>query len=65
MSDGAGDMGFFSPGSYWPIAVAGGTALTGFGIALWQWWLIVLAGVALIIAICGLVFEYHAGPEAH
>ena len=34
VSDGAGDMGFFSPGSYWPIAVAGGTALTGFGIAL-------------------------------
>ena len=65
VSDGAGDMGFFSPGSYWPIAVAGGTALTGFGIALWQWWLIVLAGVALIIAICGLVFEYHAGPSAH
>jgi Cytochrome c oxidase subunit IV. len=23
VSDGAGDVGFFSPGSYWPIAVAG------------------------------------------
>src|SRR3954452_5304156 len=65
VSDGAGDVGFFSPGSYWPITVAGGVALTGFGLALYQWWLIVLGGVALIIAVCGLVFEYHAGPEAH
>lgn len=65
VSDGAGDVGFFSPGSYWPITVAGATALTALGIALWQWWLIVLALIGLIIAVCGLVFEYHAGPEAH
>lgn len=65
VSDGAGEVGFFSPGSYWPITVAGAVALTGFGLALWQWWLIVLAGIFLIIAVCGLVFEYHAGPEAH
>jgi hypothetical protein len=65
VSDGAGDVGFFSPGSYWPITVAGAVALTGFGLALFQWWLIVLAGIGLIIAVCGLVFEYHAGPEAH
>jgi hypothetical protein len=65
VSDGAGDLGFFSPGSYWPLGVAGGVALTGLGLAIYQWWLIVLAGIAMIIAICGLVFEYHAGPEAH
>jgi hypothetical protein len=65
VSDGAGDVGFFSPGSYWPITVAGAVAFTGLGLALWQWWLIVLAGIGLIIAVCGLVFEYHAGPEAH
>jgi hypothetical protein len=65
VSDGAGDIGFFSPGSYWPLGVAGGVALTGLGLAIYQWWLIVLAGIAMIIAICGLVFEYHAGPEAH
>jgi hypothetical protein len=65
VSDGAGDVGFFSPGSYWPITVAGAVALTGLGLALFQWWLIVLAGIGLIIAVCGLVFEYHAGPEAH
>ena len=65
VSDGAGDVGFFSPGSYWPITVAGGVAATGFGLAFYQWWLIVLGVIGLIIAVCGLVFEYHAGPEAH
>jgi len=65
VSDGAGDLGFFSPGSYWPIAVAGGTAVTGLGVAYWQFWLIATGVVALLIAVCGLIFEYHVGPEAH
>jgi hypothetical protein len=65
VSDGAGDVGFFSPGSYWPITVAGGVAITGIGLAFYQWWLIVLGLISLIIAVCGLVFEYHAGPEKH
>ena len=65
VSDGAGDLGFFSPGSYWPIGVAGAVAITGLGLAFYQWWLIVTGMVALSIAICGLVFEYHSGPEAH
>lgn len=65
VSDGAGDIGFFSPGSYWPLGVAAGVAMTGLGLAFYQWWLIVAAGIGMIIAICGLVFEYHAGPEAH
>src|SRR3978361_758028 len=63
VSDGAGDLGFFSPGSYWPIGVAGSGAITGLGLAFYQWWLIVTGMVALSIAICGLVFEYHSGPE--
>ena len=65
VSDGAGDLGFFSPGSYWPLAVAAGTAVTGLGVAYWQFWLIITGGIALIVAVCGLVFEYHVGPEAH
>jgi len=65
VSDGAGDIGFFSPGSYWPLGVAAGVATTGLGLAFYQWWLIVAASIGMIIAICGLVFEYHAGPEAH
>ena len=44
VSDGAGDVGFFSPGSYWPIG---------------------LAGAAGVVAIGGLVFEYHLRPSDH
>ncbi|WP_019811080.1 cytochrome c oxidase subunit 4 [Saccharomonospora halophila] len=65
ISDGAGELGFFSPGSYWPVAVAGGAALVGIGLAFMYTWLIVLSGIALLIAIAGLVFEYHTGPGHH
>lgn len=65
VSDGAGDVGFFSPGSYWPITLAAAVAAMGVGLAIYQWWLIVTGVISLIIAVCGLVFEYHAGPEAH
>lgn len=64
VSDGAGELGFFSPGSYWPIAMAACAAITGLAIAFAQVWLIVLGGIALLIAIGGLVFEYHVGPNA-
>ncbi|MCE3551941.1 cytochrome c oxidase subunit 4 [Pseudonocardia sp. RS11V-5] len=65
VSDGAGEVGFFSPGSYWPIAVAGCAALVGVGLAFFFWWLIVIAGVLLLIAVGGLVFEYHIRPASH
>ncbi|WP_343602289.1 cytochrome c oxidase subunit 4 [Mycobacterium sp.] len=65
ISDGAGELGFFSPHSWWPILVALSAAVAAVGIGLWLPWLIV-AGVALIIgAAAGLVFEYYVGPEKH
>ncbi|OQO89317.1 cytochrome C oxidase subunit IV [Saccharomonospora piscinae] len=65
ISDGAGDLGFFSPGSYWPVGVAAAAALAGVALAFFQVWLIIVSGVALLIAIGGLVFEYHTGPGHH
>jgi hypothetical protein len=65
VSDGAGEVGFFSPGSYWPITVAACAALVGVGLAFFFWWLIVIAGVMLLIAVGGLVFEYHIRPADH
>lgn len=63
ISDGAGELGFFSPGSYWPVALAAAAALAGVALAFFHIWLLIMAGVALIIAIGGLVFEYHTGPD--
>lgn len=65
VSDGAGDLGFFSPGSFWPILVAGSAALTAVSLAFFQPWLIVVGVVLVIASAAGLVFEYHIGPEKH
>lgn len=63
VSDGAGEMGFFSPGSYWPITVALAATLAGYAVAFGQWWLLGLSLVAVLMAVAGLVFEYHVGPN--
>lgn len=65
VSDGAGEVGFFSPGSYWPVGVAFCAALMGVALAFFFVWLMIIAGVLLLIAIGGLVFEYHIRPAAH
>src|ERR671915_1884173 len=49
VSDGAGDVGFFSPGSYWPIGVAAATALCGVALAFFYVWLLVIGLVVLLI----------------
>ncbi|MET1073616.1 MAG: cytochrome c oxidase subunit 4 [Umezawaea sp.] len=63
ISDGAGELGFFSPGSYWPIGLAASAAVAGLALAFWHIWLLVIAVVLLLIMIGGLVFEYHTGPS--
>ncbi|MBW0102518.1 cytochrome c oxidase subunit 4 [Pseudonocardia sp. KRD291] len=65
ISDGAGEVGFFSPGSYWPVMMAAAAALVGIGLAFFYVWLIVIAGILLLGAIGGLVFEYHIRPADH
>ncbi|HVW40407.1 MAG TPA: cytochrome c oxidase subunit 4 [Amycolatopsis sp.] len=63
ISDGAGEMGFFSPGSYWPIGMAGAAAFAGLALAFFHIWMIVTAGVLILVTVGGLVFEYHVGPD--
>jgi hypothetical protein len=63
VSDGAGELGFFSPGSYWPIGLAAAAAVGGLAVAFWYIWLLVIAGVLILLAVGGLVFEYHLGPN--
>ncbi|MFD1148342.1 cytochrome c oxidase subunit 4 [Saccharothrix hoggarensis] len=63
VSDGAGELGFFSPGSYWPIGLAAAAATAGVALAFWHVWLLVIAVVLVLIAVGGLLFEYHTGPN--
>jgi hypothetical protein len=64
IADGAGELGFFSPGSYWPLAIAASAGVMGIALAFWFYWLIIIAVVALLITIGGLLFEYYVGQNA-
>ena len=65
VSDGAGDVGFFSPGSYWPFGLALSVALLGISLAFMYFWAVTISAVILLIAVGGLVFEYHVRPSDH
>ncbi len=65
IADGAGELGFYPPHSWWPVFIALSASITAVGVALWLSWLIV-AGVCFVLAtVAGLVFEYHTGAEKH
>ncbi len=63
VADGAGEVGFFSPGSYWPFGLALAASVAGVGMVFWQWWLIAAGMIAVLLASCGLLFEYYTGTR--
>jgi hypothetical protein len=64
IAEGAGELGFFPPASYWPFALALSAALMGLALAFFYPWLILIAGAALLITIGGLLFEFYVGQNA-
>ena len=58
------EYGFFSPHSWWPLAVGFGTWLTVLGL-IFAVWLIVLGVTVLLLALVGWMFEYYRGDFAH
>jgi hypothetical protein len=63
IADGAGEIGFFSPGSYWPFGVALSAAVTGLGLVFWMWWLIAVGMLLVVFTACGMLFEYYSGTR--
>ena len=63
IAEGAGELGFFSPGSYWPIGLAASATITGLAIAFWQVWLLIIGVAAILLTVGGLLFEYYAGQN--
>lgn len=63
ISDGAGDLGFFSPGSYWPLGIALSASVLAYGLAFRQWWLVVTGVALLLSSVAGLLFEYYIGQR--
>lgn len=65
IADGAGELGFFPPYSWWPLWCAATLAVSVFAIAMGAWWLFII-GIGLgALALCGWVFEYYRGEHAH
>lgn len=65
IADGAGDLGFFSPGSYFPFFLAVCVALVAVATAYLLVWLMVISVGFLLWVVCGLVYEYHRRPAHH
>ena len=65
LADGAGELGFFPPYSWWPLWCALTLGVMVYGTALGAWWLLII-GVALgAVALSGWIFEYYRGEHAH
>jgi hypothetical protein len=63
IAEGAGEVGFFSPGSYWPFGLALAASTAGLGMVFWAPWLIVVGMTAVLAATGGLLFEYYTGSR--
>ena len=65
IADGAGELGFFPPYSWWPLWAGATLALIVFGTAMSAWFLVIIGAVLGWFALCGWIFEYYRGEHAH
>jgi len=64
IDESAGELGFFSPTSWWPLAVASAAAVVTLGL-VFGWWLVGLGVIFLLLSVVGMVFEYYRGEHSH
>jgi hypothetical protein len=64
IAEGAGELGFFSPQSKWPLFVSLTFILVVLG-PVFGWWLMVLGFALGAYTLTGLVYEYYRGDHAH
>ncbi len=60
ISEGSGEVGFFPPHSWWPIALAASFSTVMIGLIFGPFLVMIGAGV-LVISLLGLLFEYYVG----
>lgn len=64
IAEGAGELGFFPPYSWWPLWCALCLSAMVLGVAV-GWWLFIIGAAFGVVALCGLIFEYYRGEYAH
>ncbi|WP_121746601.1 cytochrome c oxidase subunit 4 [Streptomyces sp. E2N166] len=62
VADDAGEIGFFSPHSWQPLALGFGGALAFLGVAV-GWWIMYFSAPILLVGLFGWVFEYYRGEN--
>ncbi len=64
IADGAGELGFFPPYSWWPLWCGLTLAVCVLGVVI-GWWLFIIGAVLGVLALQGWIFEYYRGEHAH
>jgi len=64
IAQGTGEIGFFSPKSWWPLFLGLSAATLAIGVAI-GWWLFLIGLLATVLATIGFVFEYYRGHFSH
>jgi Cytochrome c oxidase subunit IV len=64
IADGAGELGFFPPYSWWPLWCGACLAVMVLGVVM-GWWLFIIGVMLGAVALSGWIFEYYRGVHAH
>ena len=64
IAQGTGEVGFFSPHSWWPLFLGLAAATAALGAAI-GWWLFLIGALFTVYASVGFVFEYYRGHYSH
>ena len=60
ISEGSGEIGFFPPHSWWPIALAASFSIVLLGTVIGPFLALIGSGF-LVVSLLGLLFEYYVG----
>jgi len=64
IADGAGELGFFPPYSWWPMWCGMALGVCVLGVVI-GWWLFIIGSFLGVLALQGWIFEYYRGEHAH
>jgi hypothetical protein len=64
IADDSGEVGFFSPWSWWPLILGGSAGLAFLALAV-GWWLFYISVPFVLVGVIGFVYEYSRGQHAH
>jgi hypothetical protein len=64
VADGAGELGFFPPYSWWPLFCAMALAVMVLGVVI-GWWLFIIGTGLGAVMVGGWIYEYYRGVHAH